>query len=1170
MHKIAPPTLIFLLTGLALAAPAAGPRVKGARASRAAAAPAGDGGVVPANTLLSSGVAQSFSLPAVSSYTVFSGDRGYRIQVPSGATRLEVRLATNTPGVNLDLYVAYGQDISQGCPDADQCAEGPTGNETILTTPCTVPSLTAGTYFIAIGQNTTGVAASGTITATVDFPLTPPSTGALLTSGTPASFSFSAVSGPTLFNGTSSYRIVVPQGATQLRVQLHTNEANTDVDLYARWNADVVESGGNYAADHCSETLTGDETITVQPTSFPPLRAGTYFIALVLFTSGKPATGTVTATVTGGGGGIGPAIEVSQTGTLDFGSVAVGQTKSLTFNVRNTGASALTVSSLSFNPASGPFSVTSPAVPFTLVAGGQQTVTVRFAPTATGAQSATLAIGRIDAARPSVTISVQGAGAAAGSQPAIALSATALNFAAQVGANPSSQTFTVRNSGGGTLNFQVARSQAWLSVSPSQGTSTGADVTITVSVNTAGLAAGTYTDNIQISDQGSPPAAAQTLRVTLTISTGPPQPAIGVSAAALTFNAPSGSNPPPQTVEVRNTGAGTLNFRLTPNRPWITVAPDRGTSTGAAVAITVTVNTAGLGAGEQTGEIQISEAAGGSAATADPAQAAPVTIAVRLIIGGPGAVPVIAPGGIVNAASFVASGLPGGAIARGSIFSLFGSNLGPATLATVSAFPLATTLSGVSLRVSGGGAGVDAIPLAVSAGQINALMPSNAPLGDATITVTYNGTASAAVSVRVSESSFGIFTVLQSGLGPGIIQNYLPQAQPINSTVQTARPRQVVTLWGTGLGAINGADNVAPPVGNLPVETEILVGGKPVSNKLYSGRAPCCAGLDQIVFEIPEEAPLGCYVPVQVRVRNVTSNTVTMAIEGEGKPCTDPANPLTAVAVRGGKQGVVSLVRITARPDAARPSQTLRADLAYGSFRDERGGEFAFHPLGSLPPPGSCTVYTTVDLSALLNARLPAAAASGRALDAGASLQVTGLSASRSVSRPADAGGNYFAVLGSTAAGQPGLFLDDASYIIEGSGGEVGAFRAEVRRPPDVNWTNRDQLLSITRSQGAAFSWTGGDADLQSVLILGGNKDLQTGASGSFLCVAPLAAGAFTIPPAVLASLPPSNLQQPGQSVGYLFLGATPSAGTPRFTAPGLDAGFAYFASVDGGAVTYR
>ena len=100
--------------------------------------------------------------------------------------------------------------------------------------------------------------------------------------------------------------------------------------------------------------------------------------------------------------------------------------------------------------------------------------------------------------------------------------------------------------------------------------------------------------------------------------------------------------------------------------------------------------------------------------------------------------PFISPNGIVNSASFAPALSVGGAIAQGSIFSIFGSQLGPAAGAQPTAFPLGTSLGGASVKITQGGISVDAIPLYTSAGLINAIMPSNAPLGLATLRLTYN------------------------------------------------------------------------------------------------------------------------------------------------------------------------------------------------------------------------------------------------------------------------------------------------------------------------------------------------------------------------------------------------------------------------------------------------
>ena len=64
-------------------------------------------------TTLSSGVPVNFSLPKVTVPTLFTGDFAYRIVVPAGATRLEVKTSS---GVDIDLLVrlGYEPDIPDG------------------------------------------------------------------------------------------------------------------------------------------------------------------------------------------------------------------------------------------------------------------------------------------------------------------------------------------------------------------------------------------------------------------------------------------------------------------------------------------------------------------------------------------------------------------------------------------------------------------------------------------------------------------------------------------------------------------------------------------------------------------------------------------------------------------------------------------------------------------------------------------------------------------------------------------------------------------------------------------------------------------------------------------------------------------------------------------------
>jgi uncharacterized protein (TIGR03437 family) len=155
--------------------------------------------------------------------------------------------------------------------------------------------------------------------------------------------------------------------------------------------------------------------------------------------------------------------------------------------------------------------------------------------------------------------------------------------------------------------------------------------------------------------------------------------------------------------------------------------------------------------------------------------------------------------GIVNVASYMAPGLPAGSLPRGGMIAIFGNKLGPANGVPAPSYPLGTTLSGVSVTVTQQSITVNAYPVYVGAGQINAIMPSNAPLGRVSVLVTYNGATSNPSPANVVSSSFGIITVNGAGFGPGSIQNFVATGvPPTNSPQLTATPGQAEILWGRG------------------------------------------------------------------------------------------------------------------------------------------------------------------------------------------------------------------------------------------------------------------------------------------------------------------------------------------------------------------------------------
>ena len=98
-----------------------------------------------------------------------------------------------------------------------------------------------------------------------------------------------------LFSGDSSFQVEVPEGATRVTFTLESVDPDVNVDLYVRYGEDNAIQGGSVVSDYSSTGPTGNEQIVVTRQSDPPLRAGTYFVSLMLRTTGAVAEVTLTA-----------------------------------------------------------------------------------------------------------------------------------------------------------------------------------------------------------------------------------------------------------------------------------------------------------------------------------------------------------------------------------------------------------------------------------------------------------------------------------------------------------------------------------------------------------------------------------------------------------------------------------------------------------------------------------------------------------------------------------------------------------------------------------------------------------------------------------------------------------------------------------------------------------
>ena len=258
-------------------------------------------GVAPPPTsgnTLTPGQPVSFQRGPVDSPTLFFGSNSYRLEVPEDASRVTFTLESD---VDVELAVRYGEDnaVEDRSLVTDHRSRNPAGNEEIVITPQSDPPLRAGTYFVSVGVFATGVIANCTLTAEVELDEEDqtPISGGTLTPGQPADFRLGPVDSPILFNRDRSFRLEVPEAASRITFTLESVDPDVDVDLYVRFGEDNMIQNGRPVFDHRSQKLTGNERIGITRRSDPPLRAGTYFVSVLVFDTGVVAEGTLTATV---------------------------------------------------------------------------------------------------------------------------------------------------------------------------------------------------------------------------------------------------------------------------------------------------------------------------------------------------------------------------------------------------------------------------------------------------------------------------------------------------------------------------------------------------------------------------------------------------------------------------------------------------------------------------------------------------------------------------------------------------------------------------------------------------------------------------------------------------------------------------------------------------------
>ncbi|MGI8743233.1 MAG: hypothetical protein ACR2NN_11815 [Bryobacteraceae bacterium] len=259
---------------------------------------------------------------------------------------------------------------------------------------------------------------------------------------------------------------------------------------------------------------------------------------------------------------------------------------------------------------------------------------------------------------------------------------------------------------------------------------------------------------------------------------------------------------------------------------------------------------------------------------------------IAFVLSAPGGPPVITPGGIVSAGAFggFASAAPG------SWIEIYGTNLASATQGWSGADFInavaPTSLGGVSVSVGGQAAFVDY----VSAGQVNALVPSNAPVGPSVITLTNSNGTSDPFSIYVKQTEPGLLAPAAFQIGG---KQYAAALFPDGQTFAippgaisgvASRPAKVgetLTIYGIGFGPVTGgftAGTIVDQQNSLTVPLQFFFGTTPATLNYY-GLAPNYTGLYQFNVIVPNVAANNAY-PVSISLGGTKgSQTLYVAVQ---------------------------------------------------------------------------------------------------------------------------------------------------------------------------------------------------------------------------------------------------------------------------------------------------
>jgi hypothetical protein len=383
-----------------------------------------------------------------------------------------------------------------------------------------------------------------------------------------------ALTSPLAINANTVYVVTVNTGDTYY--------VSTDTGFYSK------------IVNHDLSSVVGNNGVYGPPSRFPTntWEASNYFRDVVF----SPATA----------GGL-----TSSPASLNFGNVNVGSGSSQSITLTNNASTSVTISKVATSGTE--FTVGTMAVPFTLGAGKQVSLTLRFNATSMGSATGSVTI-TSNASDPTLTVPLSGTGM----QPQISVVPTTVSFAGVALGVSNTQTLTVRDSGNANLiisqattagtGFSLSGPTLPAAIAPGQ----SAAFTVRFSPATSGSATGT----IQIVSNApnsvlTVPLSGTGLSQSLQLSANPTSLAFGNVTEGTTSN---------ESVTLTNTGNASVTLsKLTPAGSYFSVS---GIATPVTLAPGQTASFSALFAPTATGTFS------GSISVTSTAASSPLSIAL--------------------------------------------------------------------------------------------------------------------------------------------------------------------------------------------------------------------------------------------------------------------------------------------------------------------------------------------------------------------------------------------------------------------------------------------------------------------------------------------------------------------------------------------------------------